>query len=296
MVPMTGERRSGGAFFLSDRDGNRDDAMEESGVGCVNRDASDVLRFAISRGSRFASADELHTSHDQQLQEILRLLRAHVTQSLSAALVGPKSGRGDTLAERVVERSDRVHDEDSDLVMHRDKDMDLFHLDRDFNVSVWAYGQPGTAESETYACYCHDVALAYIDGRRQMVCSLLGGLGGAQLVTEEPSLSRRSPTLQSKMGVWPRASMALGWVAARSCGRTAARQRSAAAQRQAWRARLKQQRQQPTQARRQRLRRGRDGSAATNQRRRDATRRDAEKLQRRGRRAAEAPMCVMAGS
>ncbi|KAK9084199.1 hypothetical protein Scep_030670 [Stephania cephalantha] len=46
---------------------------------------------------------------------------------------------------------------------------------------------------------CEDVALTYIDGRKQMVCSLLGGLGGAQLVTEEPSLLRRSPTLQSKM-------------------------------------------------------------------------------------------------
>ncbi|KAK9119047.1 hypothetical protein Scep_017140 [Stephania cephalantha] len=33
-----------------------------------------------------------------------------------------------------------------------------------------------------------------------MVCSLLGGRGGAQLVTEEPNLSRRSPALQSKMG------------------------------------------------------------------------------------------------
>ncbi|KAK9121513.1 hypothetical protein Syun_019130 [Stephania yunnanensis] len=46
--------------------------------------------------------------------------------------------------------------------------------------------------------------------------SLLGDLGGAhchggaQLVTEEPSLSRRSPALQSKIGVWPWASMALG--------------------------------------------------------------------------------------
>ncbi|KAK9157582.1 hypothetical protein Scep_004156 [Stephania cephalantha] len=57
---------------------------------------------------------------------------------------------------------------------------------------------------------CEDVALTYIDGRRQMVCSLLGDLGGAQLVTEEPSLLRRSPALQSKMGVWPWASMALG--------------------------------------------------------------------------------------
>ncbi|KAK9140032.1 hypothetical protein Scep_009713 [Stephania cephalantha] len=34
---------------------NRDDAMEESGVGCANRDASDVLRFAISRGGPLAS-------------------------------------------------------------------------------------------------------------------------------------------------------------------------------------------------------------------------------------------------
>ncbi|KAK9107667.1 hypothetical protein Syun_023678 [Stephania yunnanensis] len=33
-----------------------------------------------------------------------------------------------------------------------------------------------------------------------MVRSLIGGCGGAQLVTEEPSLSRRNPALQSKMG------------------------------------------------------------------------------------------------
>ncbi|KAK9128344.1 hypothetical protein Syun_017141 [Stephania yunnanensis] len=43
-----------------------------------------------------------------------------------------------------------------------------------------------------------------------MEWSLLGGLGGVQPVTDEPSLSQRSPTLQSKMGVWPWASMALG--------------------------------------------------------------------------------------
>ncbi|KAK9106637.1 hypothetical protein Syun_022648 [Stephania yunnanensis] len=71
------------------------------------------------------------------------------------------------------------------------KEMDMFQLERDFNVSAWAYGQPGIAE-------------------RQMVCSLLGGRGVARLVTEEPSLSRRSPTLQSKMGIWPWTSMALG--------------------------------------------------------------------------------------
>ncbi|KAK9100358.1 hypothetical protein Scep_023788 [Stephania cephalantha] len=48
-----------------------------------------------------------------------------------------------------------------------------------------------------YLRYEKDVALTYIDRRRQMVCSLLGGLGGAQLVTKEPSLSRRSLALQS---------------------------------------------------------------------------------------------------
>ncbi|KAK9121796.1 hypothetical protein Syun_019413 [Stephania yunnanensis] len=40
-------------------------------------------------------------------------------------------------------------DKDNDLVMHRDKDMDMFHLGRDFNVHVWAYGQPGTTEPGT---------------------------------------------------------------------------------------------------------------------------------------------------
>ncbi|KAK9139059.1 hypothetical protein Scep_008740 [Stephania cephalantha] len=72
-----------------------------------------------------------------------------------------------------------------------------------------------TVDHETYVSLysnvcCEDVGLTYIDKRRQMVCSLLGGLGGAQLVTEEPNLSRRSPALQSKMGVWPWASTALG--------------------------------------------------------------------------------------
>ncbi|KAK9148322.1 hypothetical protein Scep_007079 [Stephania cephalantha] len=67
-------------------------------------------------------------------------------------------------------------DRDIDLVMHRDKDMDMFHLDRDFNVSVWAYGQPGTAEPETYSCYCHvRCCVLYLE------------------VSEEPSSSRRSP-------------------------------------------------------------------------------------------------------
>ncbi|KAK9118423.1 hypothetical protein Scep_016516 [Stephania cephalantha] len=41
-------------------------------------------------------------------------------------------------------------DRDSDLVMHRDKDMDMFQLERDSNVPVWACGQ-----LKTNACYCH---------------------------------------------------------------------------------------------------------------------------------------------
>ncbi|KAK9148514.1 hypothetical protein Scep_007271 [Stephania cephalantha] len=41
-------------------------------------------------------------------------------------------------------------DRDSDLVMHRGKDMDKFQLERDFNVPVWARGQ-----TETNTCYCH---------------------------------------------------------------------------------------------------------------------------------------------
>ncbi|KAK9112628.1 hypothetical protein Scep_020147 [Stephania cephalantha] len=88
------------------------------------------------------------------------------------------------LVAEVVNR-DRVRDpvectdRDSDLVMHRGKDMDMFQLERDFNVP--------------------DVALAYIDGKRQMVCSLLrryrrspARRGGAQLVAEEPSPTERS--------------------------------------------------------------------------------------------------------
>ncbi|KAK9168803.1 hypothetical protein Syun_000943 [Stephania yunnanensis] len=37
-------------------------------------------------------------------------------------------------------------DRDNDLVVHMGKEMDMFQLKRDFNVSGWAYGQPGIAE------------------------------------------------------------------------------------------------------------------------------------------------------
>ncbi|KAK9084495.1 hypothetical protein Scep_030966 [Stephania cephalantha] len=60
-------------------------------------------------------------------------------------------------------------DMDSDLVMHRGKDMDMFQLDWDFNVPVWAYGQPD------------GVFFAWRSRRSP------ARHGGAQLVAEEPS-------------------------------------------------------------------------------------------------------------
>ncbi|KAK9081939.1 hypothetical protein Syun_030921 [Stephania yunnanensis] len=97
----------------------------------------------------------------------------------------------------------KYRDRDIGLVRHRDKDT-MFHMDRDFNLLVWECGS--------------------VDSRvtSPMVCSLLGGHGGAQLVMEEPSLSRRSPACRGgaqpyrvRWGyglgrVWPWASMALG--------------------------------------------------------------------------------------
>ncbi|KAK9121707.1 hypothetical protein Syun_019324 [Stephania yunnanensis] len=95
----------------------------------------------------------------------------------------------------------KCRDRDRGLVRHRDN---MFHTDRDFNVLVWECGQPGyitntcskqrvgTTDPVAYSCYCR-ASLTYIDEMRQMMCSLLGGHGGAQLITEEPSLSRRSP-------------------------------------------------------------------------------------------------------
>ncbi|KAK9114339.1 hypothetical protein Syun_021136 [Stephania yunnanensis] len=95
------------------------------------------------------------------------------------------------LIEEAVAR-DRVRDpvectdKDNDLVMHRDKDMDMIHLDRDFNVSVWAYGQPGGG----WCVPCLEVTEEPNSSRRSPACR-----GGAQLVTEEPSLSRRNLAL-----------------------------------------------------------------------------------------------------
>ncbi|KAK9098714.1 hypothetical protein Syun_025759 [Stephania yunnanensis] len=60
-------------------------------------------------------------------------------------------------------------DRDSDLVVHMGKEMDMFQLNRDFNVSGWAYGQPDGA---------------FFAWRSQRSPARHGG---AQLVAEEPS-------------------------------------------------------------------------------------------------------------
>ncbi|KAK9098931.1 hypothetical protein Syun_025976 [Stephania yunnanensis] len=103
-------------------------------------------------------------------------------------------------------------DKNGDLVMHRDKDMDMFQLERDFNVTVWACGQP-----ETISCYCHVRMLPWhilMGGDRWCVLCLE--------VSEESGSSRRSPACcegaqpyRVRWGyglgrVWPWAGMALG--------------------------------------------------------------------------------------
>ncbi|KAK9160868.1 hypothetical protein Syun_007209 [Stephania yunnanensis] len=42
-------------------------------------------------------------------------------------------------------------DRDSDLVVHMGKEMDMFQLERDFNVSAWAYGQPEEIDGVFFA-------------------------------------------------------------------------------------------------------------------------------------------------
>ncbi|KAK9082400.1 hypothetical protein Syun_031279 [Stephania yunnanensis] len=138
-------------------------------------------------GSRFASADELHTSHDQQLQKILRWLRAQVTlsSSMSAALV-IQAGCVFT-----------VHNPPEKLLVQAGPAVtEVTHVRAAIVPHIPetpAEDTPSIPIDTGVKATVEDVALAYIDGRRQMVCSLLGGHGGAQLVTEEPSSSRRSP-------------------------------------------------------------------------------------------------------
>ncbi|KAK9135957.1 hypothetical protein Syun_015287 [Stephania yunnanensis] len=74
-------------------------------------------------------------------------------------------------------------DRDNDLLTHRGKDMDMFPIGTDF---TYLYGRVDIQE-QIRAIATSDVVLTYIDGKRQMVHSLRGGRGGAQLVAEEPS-------------------------------------------------------------------------------------------------------------
>ncbi|KAK9133272.1 hypothetical protein Scep_012800 [Stephania cephalantha] len=133
---------------ISTKSRRRDGWTYESGVGFV----ADILLSGLRALTKEAPLVMLHAC--DKINERL-MLHASTVRSLAVAR--------DSVRDPV-----ECTDKNSDLVMHRDKDIDMFHLDWDFNVPVWAYGQPG--------------------------------LGGAQPVTEEPSLSRRSPALQSKMG------------------------------------------------------------------------------------------------
>ncbi|KAK9098265.1 hypothetical protein Syun_025310 [Stephania yunnanensis] len=140
-----------------------------------------ILKSSVDRAAVQSSCDELDGETTVCLPAIMHIKQKECRTT--ASTVKYLAVARDRIKDPV-----ECTDKNSDLVMHRDKDIDMFRLDWDFNVHIWAYGQPGDR-------WC---------------VSFLGDLGGAQPVTEEPSLSRRSPALQSKMGVWPWASMALG--------------------------------------------------------------------------------------
>ncbi|KAK9118948.1 hypothetical protein Scep_017041 [Stephania cephalantha] len=126
--------------------------------------------------SRFASAEELHTLSYRICGGLEMIREKRGLDDRGKAYAAYMAPVLDGPAQKAVAR-DRVRDpvectdKDIDLVMHRDKDMNMFHLDQDFNVPVWACGQPGT-----YSCYCHV---------RWCVLCLE--------VSEEPNSSRRSP-------------------------------------------------------------------------------------------------------
>ncbi|KAK9086792.1 hypothetical protein Syun_029186 [Stephania yunnanensis] len=95
-------------------------------------------------------------------------------------------------------------DRDNGLVMHKDKDMNMFHLDRDFNVPVWECGQPGITEPEqihAISTSCPTTTpRTRIEGDRWYVLCLE--------VSEEPSSSRRAQPYKVRWGyglglVWP---------------------------------------------------------------------------------------------
>ncbi|KAK9098387.1 hypothetical protein Syun_025432 [Stephania yunnanensis] len=75
-------------------------------------------------------------------------------------------------------------DRDSDLVVHVGKEMDMFQLERDFNVFVWAYGQPGIAEMLPWHILMEEIDGVFFAWRSRRSPARHGG---AQLVAEEPN-------------------------------------------------------------------------------------------------------------
>ncbi|KAK9114529.1 hypothetical protein Syun_021326 [Stephania yunnanensis] len=108
----------------------------------------------------------------------------------------------EAVATNRVKVSVKCRDRDRSLVRHKDRDKgNMFHTNRDFNVSLWECGQPGhftnrcsqqregTTELGADSCYCRARMLPWhiLMGGDRWCVSLLGDLGGAQLVAEEPS-------------------------------------------------------------------------------------------------------------
>ncbi|KAK9169642.1 hypothetical protein Syun_001782 [Stephania yunnanensis] len=126
-------------------------------------------------GSSISCLTECRAADEQQRESSIvsyaSALQQPARQTLSISTI--RGLMAEAVARDKVRDPVECTDRDYDLVMHMDKDMDMLHSDQDFNVS--------------------DVGLTYIDERRQMMCSLLGGHRRAQLDTEEPSSSRRIP-------------------------------------------------------------------------------------------------------
>ncbi|KAK9135130.1 hypothetical protein Syun_014460 [Stephania yunnanensis] len=132
-------------------------------------------------GSWFASAKELHTSAALVIQVGRVFFTVHNQSEISLVQAGPTMAKEAQVQVELILPTSETLLEDT--------------LSTPTDTSDRA-----TTEARMLPCHI-----------------LLGGekwhvtlpLGGAQLVTEEPNLSRRSPALQSKIGAWPWVSMAL---------------------------------------------------------------------------------------
>ncbi|KAK9169637.1 hypothetical protein Syun_001777 [Stephania yunnanensis] len=177
----------------------------EPGAMKTSRPPEERKKIVIS----FQDKDELKQFRvfvDEKFSRVLKFMLRDLLLMLISLFFVSDAGVLDVasiVSNHSIENRDIVEctDKDNDLVIHRDKDMDMIHLDQDFNVSV-------TEEPSS--------------SRRS-----LARRGGAQLVAEELNLSRRSPACrggaqpykvrwgyglgQYGLGrVWPWAGMALG--------------------------------------------------------------------------------------